>query len=114
MASLNMVLRRMGVELILTRVTQHSIRRLLAAHGIIAPSAVASSTPAAATSGDVEEQQQPLLTQAREEQQQQEEEEGGFCRVFDTLNEGAKHAEDRCACVCWCFRVRHHRLYSLG
>jgi hypothetical protein len=38
MGSLAMVLRRMGVELVITRVANRSIRRLLVAHGIISAS----------------------------------------------------------------------------
>lgn len=120
LASLAMVLRRMGVELVITRVTDKSIRRLLIAHKIISardsggsdaagitagtaegsgssPGAVASSTTGEVLAGCSSDLEQPLL----EQQQQQGEaavesdEDYGYCRVFDTLNEGAKYAEDR-------------------
>lgn len=105
LASLAMVLKRMHVELIITRVTRPSIRRLLGAHGIISPEDAAaapvsssSGTGAAggsADAGDADgvdpELQQPLL-----QEQDEEAGNGGYCRVFDTLSGGAKYAEDRC------------------
>lgn len=107
LGSLAMVLRRMGVELIITRVTNKSIRRLLVAHGIISATDAGGSNAAGITgavgnggnisrgspnelslNSEMTDAEQPLL-------QQEQEEEPGYCRVFDTLNEGAKYAEDR-------------------
>jgi hypothetical protein len=103
LSSLAMVLRRMGVELVLTRVTNPGIRRLLAAHGIIAPHATSSSSSnrgggSGAADSDVE--QQLLLPGAAAATAAVEDAvagDQGFCRVFGTLNEGAAYAEDRCA-----------------
>jgi hypothetical protein len=106
LSSLSMVLRRMGVTLIITRVTQRSIRRLLAAHGLISPADAAaaaaaeggsnavsrqhsSAAAAAAGGGQDPELQQPLL------QGEEGDQEGSYCRVFDSLSAGAKYAEDR-------------------
>jgi hypothetical protein len=96
----------MGVTLIITRVTQRSIRRLLAAHGLISPADAAaaaaaeggsnavsrqhsSAAAAAAGGGQDPELQQPLL------QGEEGDQEGSYCRVFDSLSAGAKYAEDR-------------------
>jgi hypothetical protein len=96
----------MGVTLIITRVTQRSIRRLLAAHGLISPADAAaaaaaaeggsnavsrqhSSAAATAGGGQDPELQQPLL------QGEEGDQEGSYCRVFDSLSAGAKYAEDR-------------------
>jgi hypothetical protein len=104
LSSLSMVLRRMGVTLIITRVTQPSIRRLLVAHGLISSADAAaaaavvddpasrqhSSTAAAAGGGGHDpELQQPLL------QGEEGDQGGSYCRVFNSLSAGAKYAEDR-------------------
>lgn len=94
LSSLAMVLRRMGVELVISRVTNKSIRRLLVAHGIISASDVGGSAAVpevaggAAAAGQGDEEQQLLETEVPPEEQ-------GACRIFETLNEAAKYAEDR-------------------
>jgi len=104
LASLAMVLRRMDVELILTRVTKPSIRRLLVAHGIISPADGAADSHRSSSSagghvpggaGGDHEEQQPLLADQDEETTSS----SGYCKVFDTLSGAAKYAEDRCV-VC--------------
>ncbi|KAF6261741.1 hypothetical protein COO60DRAFT_1699671 [Scenedesmus sp. NREL 46B-D3] len=103
MGSLVLVLRRLGVELVISRVASSSIRRLLAAHGIISSSSASSSSSsssagsaeAAGMAGAADEQQQPLLEQQQEQQAAGDDDELGFCRLFNTLNGGAKYAEDR-------------------
>jgi hypothetical protein len=97
LSSLAMVLRRMGVELIITRVPKPSIARLLGAHGIVSPADAAgvaaegcssgSGAAAAAESGS-DPEQQPLL-------QEEGQEGGSYCRVFDNLSSAARYAEDR-------------------
>lgn len=96
LASLAMVLKRMDVELVLTRVTKPSIRRLLVAHGIISPkeSKSSSNRHMDVAAGTDAEQQQPLFEQDDQEEED-EEEAGRYCRVFDTLSAGAKYAEDK-------------------
>jgi hypothetical protein len=60
---------------------------------------------AEAASSTSDEQQQPLLDQ-QQLQAADDDDDLGFCRVFDTLNDGAKYAEDRqvlqsmCTLVC--------------
>lgn len=110
LSSLAMVLRRMRVELVITRVTNGSIRRLLVAHKIISAKdlggcdaaglsgcyknnkhndIVTTDAPVGAA-GDLEE---PLIQQ--QPSNEDLEDDYGYCRVFETLNEGAKYAEDR-------------------
>lgn len=85
-----MVLRRMGVELIIARVNRKSIRRLLVAHGIISASDAGGFAAVPSVAGG-DEEQQPLLQEPADNEQ-----EGfAYCRVFGTLNEAAKYAEDR-------------------
>lgn len=108
-----MVLRRMDVELVITRVTKPSIRRLLVAHGIISPTEAAgvggrgganNSSGGGARGGVITEedalvdpeQQQPLLSEQEEQEEEDGEDAGRYCKVFDTLSGGAKYAEDRC------------------
>jgi hypothetical protein len=88
----------MGVELVITRIPTPSVRRLLAAHGIISPADAAaqngSNSTTAAAAGGLEEQedpeQQPLLQESAAA-----EEGDSYCRVFDTLSGAARYAEDR-------------------
>uniref|UniRef100_A0A383VST7 STAS domain-containing protein n=1 Tax=Tetradesmus obliquus TaxID=3088 RepID=A0A383VST7_TETOB len=86
LGSLALVLRRMGVELVISRVASRSMRRLLVAHGIITGGSAGHAESAAV--GSTPDEQQPLLDDVSDE-------ELGFCRVFDTLNDAAKYAEDR-------------------
>jgi hypothetical protein len=84
-----MVLRRMGVELVLTRVTSRTVRRLFVAHGLIhprdGPQALSAGGSSSSGGADV----------AVKVEEEEEEEYGVYCRVFDTLNDGSQYAEDR-------------------
>lgn len=102
LASLGMVCRRMGVELVITRIPTHSIRRLLAAHGIISPADAAAhngSNSTTAAAGDAEDPEQQPLLQESEAAAAAADEGGSFCRVFDTLSGAARYAEDRSVLV---------------
>eukprot|EP00878_Enallax_costatus_P013193 GHUV01013790.1.p1 GENE.GHUV01013790.1~~GHUV01013790.1.p1 ORF type:complete len:1035 (+),score=287.38 GHUV01013790.1:628-3732(+) len=107
LASLAMVLRRLGVELIMTRVTNRSIRRLLVAHKIISAKDLGGSDAAGLsgsgsvtqgtqnnTSSNPRDLEEPLIQQ-QQQPEEDAEDDYGYCRVFETLNEGAKYAEDR-------------------
>jgi hypothetical protein len=89
-----MVLRRMGVELVLTRVTSHTMRRLFAAHGLIHPR-YAQRDESHAAAAAVPEEGSALVLAMDQKEEVDEEEEGQYCRLFDSLNEGAQYAEDK-------------------
>jgi hypothetical protein len=92
----------MGVELVITRIPTPSIRRLLAAHGIISPADAAAhngSNSTTAAAGDAEDPEQQPLLQESEAAAAAADEGGSFCRVFDTLSGAARYAEDRSVLV---------------
>ena len=92
--TLVMVLRRMGVELVLTRVTSRTMRRLFAAHGLIHPR-YAQRKDEGHGAAVVGPEESPAVVLAMEQKEEEEDEEGRYCRLFDTLNEGAQYAEDK-------------------
>jgi hypothetical protein len=66
---------------------------------VAAAAAAAYAGHAEGASSTADEQQQPLLDH-QQQQAAEDDDDLGFCRVFDTLNDGAKYAEDRQVFCC--------------
>jgi len=95
--TLQMQLKRLGVELVLTRVRSNpTVERLFAAHGLIAPPRGGGGASSASHGGGGKADAggalpagavaSPALDPGPEQ---------GYCRTFDTLNDGARYAEER-------------------